>query len=120
MSNYILKDGELCHYKYVFKRRVNGKWRYYYSDSPVPTTSTHKRNRTTIDSFKENTSGPNLASDVKKVKKTVDPIVKSASARAKNKINKLLKSFGDAIISTIRESHDGARKTNEYLKTSRR
>ena len=28
--NYIIKDGELYHWKYIKKKRVNGKWRYYY------------------------------------------------------------------------------------------
>lgn len=31
MANYIYKDGELFHaHKYIKKKKVNGKWRYYY------------------------------------------------------------------------------------------
>lgn len=30
MGEYIIKDGELYHFKYIKKKKVNGKWRYYY------------------------------------------------------------------------------------------
>ena len=41
MSNYIYKDGELYHaHKYIKKKKVNGKWRYYY-DVGEPTAETY-------------------------------------------------------------------------------
>jgi len=34
---YVIRKGdtpnELCHYKYIDKKKVNGKWRYYYNES---------------------------------------------------------------------------------------
>ena len=30
MSEYIVSDEELYHWKYIKRERVNGKWRYYY------------------------------------------------------------------------------------------
>ena len=32
MSEYILLDGELYHWKYIKREKVNGKYRYYYKD----------------------------------------------------------------------------------------
>ena len=41
MSNYIMHNGqlysedELMHWKYITKKRVNGKWRYYYDNKDI-------------------------------------------------------------------------------------
>lgn len=33
-NNYLLtSDGELYHWKYIKREKVNGKWRYYYTDT---------------------------------------------------------------------------------------
>lgn len=41
MANYIYKEGELYHaHKYIKKKKVNGKWRYYY-DIGEPTAETY-------------------------------------------------------------------------------
>lgn len=55
------KDGELYHWKYIKKERINGKWRYYYNDedslydkgstntSDVTTTTTYKNGSGLLD-----------------------------------------------------------------------
>lgn len=38
MSEYkyiLTQDGELYHYKYIKREKVNGKWRYYYKDTEL-------------------------------------------------------------------------------------
>ena len=35
MSTFYIKDGELYHWKYIKREKVNGKWRYYYKDDDV-------------------------------------------------------------------------------------
>lgn len=41
MSNYIIHDGvlcredELCHYKYIKREKVGGRWKYYYKDTKL-------------------------------------------------------------------------------------
>lgn len=35
MSKYVIKDGELYHWKYTKREWHNGKWRYYYDEEAV-------------------------------------------------------------------------------------
>ena len=35
MPNYVIRDGELYHWRYVKRERVNGKWRYYYDEAQM-------------------------------------------------------------------------------------
>ena len=125
-TEYVLTSGgELYHFKYTKREKVNGKWVYTYPDDTTSKTTAKKTSL--LDKlkglFSENTDDKKEAKAVDTVKKgenVVGKLLSKTVTATKDSVNKQIQKGLDAvnkIIPTIAKTINETNKNNKYIVT---